>query len=133
MGQKHGLLSGEISTEVEDVFCGDLRLSGSLKFRWKEKGNSVIVTSNIYLKEKTQLYKFLSDITSVVEAAIKRHLALDGEIIKLNIKGGTVSDRGEVWFDIVEGVIFEVYCFVCKSISFVRILHERQLYGEENE
>jgi hypothetical protein len=133
MDQEHGFLSSEISAGVEDVLSGDLRLSEILKFKRKEKGNAVIVTTNIYLKEKSELYEFVSHISSIVESIIKKHLALNGEIIKLSIERGTVSDRGEVWFEIVEGVVFEVYCFTCRSISFVRVLHEKQLYGEKNE
>jgi hypothetical protein len=133
MNHKHDFLSSEISAEVENVFGGDLRLSEGLKFKRKEKWNMVIVTTNIYLKEKSQLHEFLSHISSVLESIIKKHLELNGEIIKLGISGGTVDDRGEIWFEVVEGVIFEVYCFTCKSISFVRVLHEKQLYGEKKE
>ncbi|MGQ9720024.1 MAG: hypothetical protein ACUVXA_01740 [Candidatus Jordarchaeum sp.] len=131
--KKHGFLSSEISAGIEDVLGGDPRLSEGVKFRRKEKGNSVIVTSNIYLNEKTLLSELVSYISGIVQKIIEKHLALDGEIIKLNIDKGTVSDRGEIWFEVVSGVIFEVYCFTCRSISFVRILHERQLYGEKNE
>lgn len=133
MDQKHGFLSSEIIAEIENVLSGDLRLSESLKFKRKEKGNAVIVTTNIYLKEKSGLYEFVSHISSVVESTIKKHLALNGETIKLSIERGTVSDRGEIWFEIVEGVVFEVYCFTCRSIIFVRVLHEKQIYGEKNE
>lgn len=133
MNNKHDFLSSEISAEIEDVFCEDSRLSEVLKFKRKEKGSAVIVTTNIYLKEKAQLPEFLLHISSVLESIIKKHLAFNGEIIKLGINGGIVNDRGEVWFEVVEGVIFEVYCFTCRSISFVRVLHEKQLYGEKKE
>lgn len=133
MGHKHGSLSSEISAAIENILSGDLRLSRPVKFKRKEKGNVNIATTNIYLKEKSLLGDFVSYISNSVESIIEKHLALNGEIIKLNIESGTVSDRGEVWFEIVDGVVFEVYCFTCKAISFVRVLHEKQLYGEKNE
>ena len=133
MNQKHGSLSNEIAAEIEDILIGDMRLSERVKFKRKEKGNAIIVTTNLYLKEKSMLYEFVSYIANIVESIIEKHLALNGEIIKSNIESGTVSDRGEIWFEIVNGVVFEVYCFTCKAISFVRVLHEKQLYGEKNE
>jgi hypothetical protein len=133
MGQKHGFLGNEIIAGIEGALKGDLRLSEGLRFKRKEKGNAVIVTTNIYLKNSSEFCEFVSHISSVVESIIKKHLALNGEIIKLSIESGTVSDGGEVWFEVVEGVMFEVYCFTCRSISFVRVLHEKQLYGEKNE
>ncbi|MFB0560856.1 MAG: hypothetical protein ACETWM_06565 [Candidatus Lokiarchaeia archaeon] len=133
MNQKHGSLSSEIIAGIEDILSGDSRLSELVKFKRKERGNANIVTTNIYLKEKSLLGEFVSYISDGVESIIEKHLALNGEIIKLKIERGTVSDRGEVWFEIVNGVVFEVYCFTCKAISFVRVLHEKQLYGEKNE
>jgi hypothetical protein len=133
VNQKHDFLSSEISAGIEDILSGDLRLSRGVKFGRKEKGNAIIVTTNIYLKEKSLLGEFFSYISNSVGLIIEKHLALNGEIIKMNIERGTVSDRGEVWFEIIEGVVFEVYCFTCRAISFVRVLHEKQLYGEKNE
>lgn len=130
---KHGLLSGEISSEVENVLRGDSRLLVEAKFKCKEKEDAIIWTTNIYLRDKSQLSEFVSYIADVVESILDKHLASDGEIIRLSVGGGTVSDRGEIWFEIVDGVVFEVYCFTCRSISFVRVLHEKQLYGEKNE
>ncbi|MBS7250395.1 MAG: hypothetical protein KIH08_07370 [Candidatus Freyarchaeota archaeon] len=130
---KHGSLSGEISSEVRNILRGDSRLLEEAKFKRKEKENAIIWTTNIYLKDKSQLSEFVSYIADVVESILERHLASDGEIIRLSVGSGTVSDRGEIWFGIVGGVVFEVYCFTCRSISFVRILHEKQLYGEKNE
>ncbi len=133
MNQKHGFLSGEISVQVESVLREDVRLAERVKFKRKERGNTIILTTNIYLRDKSLLSEFVSYIANIVELVIEKHLALNGEIIKTNIESGTVSDRGEVWFEIVDGAMFEVYCFACSSISFVRVLHERQLYGEKNE
>lgn len=87
MGQEHGFLSREIRAGIEDFLKGDLRLSESMKFKQKKNENAVIVTTNIYLKEKSELQEFFLHISAAVESIIKKHLAFNGEIIKLSAEG----------------------------------------------
>ena len=133
MSHKHGFLSGEISSGVEEILGEDSRVAKRFRFTRKERGNAVIVTTNIYLRKKSQFPEFVSYLTGIVKSIIENHIGLNGEIIRLDVRGGVISDRGEIWFEVIGGVVFEVYCFTCRSISFVRILHEKQLYGEKNE
>ncbi len=133
MSHKHGFLSGEISSGVEEILGEDSRVAKRFRFTRKERENAVIVTTNIYLRKKSQFPEFVSYLTGIVKSIIENHIGLNGEIIRLDVRGGVISDRGEIWFEVIGGVVFEVYCFTCRSISFVRILHEKQLYGEKNE
>jgi len=133
VSHKHGFLSSEISSGVEEILGEDSRVAKRFRFTRKERGNAVIVTTNIYLRKKSQFPEFVSHLASIVKSIIENHIGLNGEIIRLDVEGGVISDRGETWFEVIGGVVFEVYCFTCRSISFVRILHEKQLYGEKNE
>jgi len=133
VSHKHGFLSGEISSGVEEILGEDSRVAKRFRFTRKERENAVIVTTNIYLRKKSQFPEFVSYLTGIVKSIIENHIGLNGEIIRLDVRGGVISDRGEIWFEVIGGVVFEVYCFTCRSISFVRILHEKQLYGEKNE
>ncbi|MHA1606724.1 MAG: hypothetical protein ACTSWP_04160 [Candidatus Freyarchaeota archaeon] len=56
---------------------------------------------------------------------VERHVGDNGEIIECKVDEGCIIDGGKPWFNIIRGYILETYCFTCKSVTFIRVLHEK--------
>ncbi|MEM2573105.1 MAG: hypothetical protein QXF77_01670 [Candidatus Jordarchaeales archaeon] len=123
--EAHGLLSERIRLALKRRFEGDSSFSMPAKFNFSSKGAYATFSTNLFPRDKADARKIYLEARVVVKTAIEEHIGEDGEIIEYEVSEGRILDGGRVWFYVLEGFIVEAYCFTCKSISFARVLHER--------
>jgi hypothetical protein len=126
-------LSDELSDSILERFSKDDRLSSPPTMQRKSRGNHSIHTGNYYFKQSTDIQGALDEISETIESKIKSHILSKGELIKGVISKGYIWDDQKVYFEIRSGIYFEVYCFKCKSLTFIRVTHEKTLFSPEKQ
>ncbi|GEM_PF-1703830 len=121
----HGLLSEKILLSLKSKFENEDSLSVPVKFSHSLRGTYATFSTNLFPKRKSDVKKIYIDACTVVRAAIVGHIGEEGEIIEYEVSEGRIFDGGKVWFYVLEGFIVEAYCFTCRSVSFARVLHEK--------
>jgi hypothetical protein len=126
-----------LSNELHDSILGHLakggKLLGSPTMWRKSRKKYNIHSGNYFFKESKNIPLTLNEISQVIENTIKVHIGSNGELIKGVIRAGDIWDSGKSYFEIKGGSYFEVYCFSCKSLTLVRVTHEKTLYPPEKE
>lgn len=95
--------------------------------------NYSVCSGNFFPQDLKDLSPATDEVTELIEKTIKEHIGSNGELIKSTIRKGEIWDSGKPYFEIKGGSHFEVYCFACKSLTFVRVQHEKMLYSPQKE
>jgi hypothetical protein len=127
------LLSNELFDLILEHLSKDDRLASPPTSSSKSGENHSIHSGNYFFKEPTDIQPALNEISEKIEKGVKTHIGSHGEFIKGTISTGYIWDSGKSYFEIKGGFYFEVYCFACKSLTFIRLTHERTLYAPEKE
>jgi len=120
-------LTAYIFDQIEKEFKDDIRLDKSFKTRIEGISKYITGTTNIYPK-KDNIDDFFVDISNFIEKKLKERLKKDGEIQITKISSGQNIDLGIKQANIIEGRYFEIYCYKCFSIVFLRIWLEEGIY-----
>jgi hypothetical protein len=108
-------------------------LSGPPAMTRNSREEYSICSGNFSARGSEDLSQAVNEVTRLIEETIKMHIGSHGELIRNTIRTGEIWDSGKTYFGIKGGSHFEVYCFACKSLTFVRIQHEKMLYAPEKE
>ncbi len=108
-------------------------LSGSPAMTRNSRERYSICSGNFSARDPEGLSLAINEVTQLIEKTIKTHIGSHGELIKSAIRTGEIWDSSKNYFEIKAGSHFEVYCFTCRSLTFVRIQHEKMLYAPEKE
>lgn len=92
-----------------------------------------ICSGNFFFKESSDIQAAIDEVIKIVENTIRSHIGSKGEIIKSLIRGGEIWDTDKRYFEVKAGAHFESYCFSCKTLTFVRVTWEKQLFAPEKE
>nr|MDO8099299.1 hypothetical protein [Candidatus Njordarchaeota archaeon] len=103
----------------------------SLTYKSKERYGTC--SGNFFFKEPGDIKPAIDKVIKIIENTIRSHIGSKGEIIKSMIRGGEIWDRDKRYFGIKAGAHFESYCFACKTLTFVRVTWEKQLFAPEKE
>jgi hypothetical protein len=126
-----------LSKELHDSILGYWDKASGLLYpptmTHKSRERYTIYEGNFFFKEPKSIPTTLTEISALIENTIKEHISSNGELIKSSIREGEIWDCGKRYFEVRGGFHFEVYCFTCKSYTFVRVSHERTLYPPEKE
>ena len=120
-------LTAYIFDHIEKEFKDDTRLDEAFKIKIEEVSKYITGTTNIYPK-KDNIDNFFVDISNFIEEKLKEHLKKDGEIQITKISSGQNIDLGIKQANIIDGRYFEMYCYKCFSIVFLRIWLEEGIY-----
>ena len=126
-------LSNELSSLILEHLSKDNELLSPVTVQQKSRENHSIHAGNYFFKQPTHIRSALNKISERIENAIKSHIGSNGELIKGVISTGYIWDGGKSYFEIKGGFYFEVYCYTCKSLTFIRVTHERTLYAPEKQ
>jgi len=122
--------------ELHDSILAYLANSGKLLDRpslmCKSKDKYGICSGNFFLKESSDIRPVLNEVVKVIESTIRSH-AGPKEVIKSVIRGGEIWDADKKYFGVKAGAHFESYCFACKTLTFVRVTWEKQLFAPKKE
>jgi len=116
-------LTENIFKTVKERFEEDKRLKEKFNIMIKKEKNCVVGSTNIDVKGGIK--GFFNDVCLTVENVVKN---VNGEYQSAEIKEGENVDLGIKQAEILDGRFFEVYCYKCLSIAFVRIWLEKGLY-----
>lgn len=94
----------------------------NLKFLRRE-GSSARVFSLNTERADENLY---SRIIEIIEDELRS--LRNGEYQRMEISGGENVDSGIKQAEILRGVCYEIYCFSCLSMCYLRVLWERGLF-----
>jgi hypothetical protein len=109
------------------------RLLGPPILKRSSRDRYSICSGNFFPRNSNDLSPVVNEVSELVEKAIKSHIGSSGELISSLIRKGEIWDSGKNYFEIMGGSHFEVYCFTCKSLTFVRVQHEKMLYPPQRE
>ncbi|MDY6966606.1 MAG: hypothetical protein SVM80_11700 [Halobacteriota archaeon] len=118
---------------TEEIFClvkefeDDTRVNEDFRIKIKRSPGYIIGTTNIYPREGSEEELFLSIADRIKEHLIK-HLKESGEIQVLKVSSGENIDLGIKQARILDGRFFEMYCYKCFSIVFLRIWLEEGIF-----
>jgi hypothetical protein len=126
-------LLDELYKSIIEYVANSRRLSGPPVMKRNSRAEYSICSGNFFARGSEDLSQAVNEVTRLVEETIKIHIGSHGELIKNTIRTGEIWDSGKTYFEIKGGSHFEVYCFTCKSLTFVRVQHERMLYAPEKE
>jgi hypothetical protein len=100
----------------------------------KTKNDYSVCSGNFFFKESTEIKPAIDEVIKIIENAIKSHIGpKGGEMIRSMIRGGEIWDADNKYFEIKTGAHFETYCYSCKTLTFVRVGLEKQLFPPEKE
>lgn len=110
--------------EIKSRFGEDERIKEKFRVMLKRAKNYTIGTVNIEPKARfvNVLFKEL------VELAEQKLQGLKGEIQKFGIRKGENFDLGVKQAEILKGKFFEIYCYDCSSVTFLRLWLESALF-----
>lgn len=126
-------LLDELYRSILEYVAKSKRLSGPPTMTRNSREKYSICSGNFSTRDQEDIPTAISEITRLIEETIKMHIGSHGELIKNTIRTGEIWDSGKTYFEIKGGSHFEVYCFNCKSLTFVRVQHEKMLYAPEKE
>lgn len=112
---------------IEKEFRNDNRLDCGFNIKIEKNPAYIIGTTNIYPK-KDHINSFFGDISEFIEEKLKERLKEDGEVQISKILSGKNIDLGIKQANILDGRYFEIYCYKCFSIVFLRIWLEEGIY-----
>jgi len=116
-------LTENIFKTVKERFNEDKRLKEKFNIMMKKDKNCIVGSANIDVK--ADIKGFFNDVCRTVENVVKN---VNGEYQSVEIKHGKNVDLGIKQAEILEGRFFEVYCYKCLSIGFIRVWLEKGLY-----
>lgn len=116
---------------VKEKFKDDDRLDEKFDIKIEKNQKYTIGTTNIYPR-KNCIKVFFEDIANFVEENLKEHLKEKGEIQITRISSGKNIDLGIKQANILDGRYFEIYCYKCFSIVFLRMWVEEGLYVKKS-
>jgi|GEM_PF-4984013 len=108
-------------------FEGDLRLKEAFNKRIEKCPGYTIGTTNLYPLEGQEVDLF-NDLVFRLEEYLKDHLRESGEVQILKISSGENIDIGIKQADVIGGRVFEMYCYKCFSITFLRVWLEEGIF-----
>jgi hypothetical protein len=126
-------LSNELHDSILECLSRDDKLLSPPTMQQKSRENHTIHSGNYFFKRPTDIQPALNEISERIENTIKSHIGSNGELIEGVISTGNIWDGEKTYFEIKGGYYFEVYCFTCKSLTFIRVTHERTLYPPERQ
>lgn len=121
------LLTAKFLKVIEERFEGDERLEKPLEVKIRDKNNYTIGTANIYFKDQA----LFQELAGYAEQFLIDFARPNGEIQIAEVRAGKNIDLGIEQVRILDGKSFEVYCYECLSISFIRIILEEGLYYKQ--
>lgn len=99
------------------------RLHNELQVEFSKRERGLVRTFSINTKNASEdLYSSILKIVEEVLSDVK-----NGEIQKMEICRGENIDSGVRQTEILRGVCYEIYCFDCFSMCYLRVLWERGL------
>jgi len=116
-------LTENIFKNIKIKFENDERLKEKFNIMIKKDKNCIVGSANIDVK--VDIKGFFNDVCLTVENVVKN---VNGEYQSVEIKEGENVDLGIKQAEILDGRFFEVYCYKCLSIGFIRIWLEKGLY-----
>jgi hypothetical protein len=126
-------LLDELHKSILEYLGNTNRLLGPPVLRRSSRDNYSFCSGNFFPRDLSDLPRAVEETSEVVEKTIKGHIGQSGELIRSIIRKGEIWDSGKTYFEIKGGSHFEVYCFKCKSLTFVRVQHEKMLYPPQRE
>jgi hypothetical protein len=126
-------LLDELYRSILEYVAKSKRLFGPPAMTRNSRGKYSICSGNFSSRDPENLLQAIDEVTELIEKTIKTHIEFHGELIKNTMKTGEIWDSGKTYFEIKGGSHFEVYCFTCKSLTFIRVQHEKMLYTPQKE
>jgi hypothetical protein len=121
-----------LTEKLFDAICAkylnDRRLRKPFNVNIRKNNGIIIGSTNIDIQEG--LNKFFAELTDFISSAITNNVP-KGEIQSADIKHGRNVDMGIDQAEIINGRFFEIYCYNCFSITFVRVWLEKALFIEK--
>lgn len=109
---------------IKDKFQADERLKQKFNVMTKEDNSCSIASVNLEPREQF-LDAIFQDIAVVAEGIIKN---LKCEVQKFILEKGENIDLGLKQAEILKGLIYEIYCYDCSSLIFLRVVVEKALF-----
>ena len=109
------------------------KLLGPPELKRNSRDKYSVCSGNFFPRNPDDLPLALKEVTELVEKTTKEHIGSNGELIRSTIRDGEIWDSGKTYFEIRGGSHFEVYCFNCRSLTLVRVQHEKMLYTPQKE
>lgn len=109
---------------IEIKFKNDKRLKQRFNVLMKKDNNYRIGSVNLEPSEEF-LDVIFQEIALIAEETIKNSKC---EVQRFVLEEGENVDLGVKQADILKGLIYEIYCYDCSSVIFLRILAERALF-----
>jgi hypothetical protein len=126
-------LLDELYKSIFEYVANTDRLLGPLDLKRSSRDKYSVCSGNFFPRKPDALPLATIEVAEIVEKTIKEHVGSKGELIKSMIREGAIWDSGKTYFEIKGGSHFEVYCFACRSLTFVRVQHEKMLYPPRKE
>jgi hypothetical protein len=126
-------LLDELYESILGYVANSDRLLGSPALKRSSRDKYSVCSGNFFPRNLSDLPTTIDEVSELVEKTIKGHIGSTGELIRSVIRKGEIWDSGKTFFEIKGGMHFEVYCFACKSLTFVRVQHEKMLYPPQRE
>jgi hypothetical protein len=126
-------LLDELYNSILEYLANTDRLLGPPVLKRNSRDKYSVFSGNFFPRNLSDLPPVVNEVSEVIEKTIKGHIGASGELIRSTIRKGEIWDSGKTYFEIKGGSHFEVYCFTCKSLTFVRVQHEKMLYPPQKE
>ncbi|MFW9855455.1 MAG: hypothetical protein ACFFFG_10355 [Candidatus Thorarchaeota archaeon] len=97
--------------------------------RLQQRASNIVVMWNIFSDQRRTLDSLLQKISLTIDDSLSR---IKGEIIKLEVGSGTITDTGIQEFEIIEGKVWNVYLYNPEDFLYIRLLHETRLQRQED-
>ena len=117
---------------VSSKFNEDKRLQKKFNVNIKKDIRYIIGTTNIFPKIKYRNEIFF-EIVKLIETELTDTKKFYGEIQKIEIKKGENIDIGIKQVEIINGRYYELYCYKCYSLIFLRLWLEKGLAVSKNK
>lgn len=99
----------------------------------RTKNKYSVCSGNFFFEDAREIQSAVSVVTGIIDNTIRNHACSKGETIINNISKGEILDGGQKYFEIRGGSTFEVYCFSCRTLTFIRVTDEKQLFDSQKE
>ncbi|MDY6864375.1 MAG: hypothetical protein SVY15_00180 [Halobacteriota archaeon] len=117
----------ECIMDIVKEFEGDSRLKEEFTQKIEKSSKYTIGTTNLYPGEGEEVGLF-NDLVSRLEDYLKDRLNESGEVQILEISSGENIDIGIKQAEVLCGRLFEIYCYKCFSITFLRVWLEEGIF-----
>ena len=105
----------------------DLIKGLGIELRIVKGADKRIATTNIYPEKGTEEEEFLK-LSSALESTLEGWYKGHGEMLTCSMEKGRISDLGDLQADIMNGRYFELYCYDCSEVAFIRLWLESGTY-----